>query len=112
VGAQQPLPSEVALDGVDEFLTTCCATTAPWPHKPSVVDYHATEGHSWRVWLSADGARAARLPHDAAASESPETADVTAWGTANELVMFFYGRTRTESLRTEGDRGILDQLHA
>jgi hypothetical protein len=31
VGAPRPLPDEVALDGVDEFLSTCCATTpAPW----------------------------------------------------------------------------------
>ncbi|WP_327002588.1 maleylpyruvate isomerase family mycothiol-dependent enzyme [Dactylosporangium sp. NBC_01737] len=112
VGAAQPLSGEVALDGVDEFLTTCCATAAPWPHQPAVVDYHATEGHSWRLWLSADGARAARLPRGAAAGEGPEAADVAAWGTANELVMFFYGRILMESLRIEGDRGIFDQLIA
>ena len=62
VGAPQPLPDEVALDGVEEFLSTCCATTSAWPHEPAVVDYHATEGRSWRLWLSADGARTARLP--------------------------------------------------
>ena len=62
VGAPQPLPDEVALDGVDEFLSTCCATTSAWPHEPAVVDYHATEGRSWRLRLSADGARIARLP--------------------------------------------------
>jgi uncharacterized protein (TIGR03083 family) len=112
VGAPQPLPGEVALDGVDEFLTTCVATAAPWPHKPAVVDYHATEGRSWRLWLSADGARTARLPRGAAAGAGPEAADVAAWGTANELVMFFYGRISAESLRTEGDRGIFDQLIA
>jgi uncharacterized protein (TIGR03083 family) len=112
VGTPQPLPGEVALDGVDEFLTTCCATTAPWPHKPAVVDYHATEGQSWRVWLSADGARADRLPRGTAAGEDQEVADVAAGGTANELVMFFYGRIAMESLRTEGDRGIFDQLFA
>jgi uncharacterized protein (TIGR03083 family) len=112
VGAPQPLPGDVALDGVDEFLTTCCATAAPWPHKPAVVDYHATEGHSWRLRLSADGARTARLPLGAAAGEGPEAADVAAWGTANELVMFLYGRIPMESLRIEGDRGIFDQLFA
>lgn len=62
VGAPQPLPDEVALDGVEGFLSTCCATTSPWPHEPAAVDYHATEGPSWRLWLSADGARTARLP--------------------------------------------------
>ena len=68
LGAPQPLPDEVALDGVDEFLSTCCATTDAWPHEPAVVDYHATEGRSWRLWLSADGARAARLPAPGAAA--------------------------------------------
>ena len=77
-----------------------------------VVDYHANEGRSWRLWVSADGTRAAQLPHGTTVDEAPEPADVTAWGTAHELVMFFYGRIPAESLRTEGDPGILDQLHA
>ena len=112
VGAPQPLSSEVALDGVDEFLTTCCAGTEPWPHKPVVVDYHATEGRSWRLRVSDGHTRAAQLPHGTTADEAPEPADVTAWGTAHELVMFFYGRIPMESLRIEGDRGIFDQLIA
>jgi len=112
VGAPQPLSSELALDGVDEFLTTRCAGTEPWPHEPVVVDYHATEGRSWRLWVSDGHTRAAELPHGTAADETPEPADVAAWGTANELVMFFYGRIPVDSLRTEGDQRILVQLHA
>ncbi|MDG6106192.1 maleylpyruvate isomerase family mycothiol-dependent enzyme [Dactylosporangium aurantiacum] len=112
VGAPQPLPDDVALDGVDEFLTTCCATASPWPHQPAVVDYHATDGGSWRLWLSADGARTAHLPSGAATGEGGERADVAAWGTANDLVMFFYGRITAASLRVEGDPGIFDQLIA
>src|SRR5439155_1464951 len=56
LGTPQPLPGEVALDGVEEFQFTCCATTTAWPHEPAVVDYHATEGRSWRLWPSAVGA--------------------------------------------------------
>ena len=55
LGAPQPLPDEAALDGVDEFLSTCCAGPYAWPHEPRAVDYHATEGRSWRLSLSADG---------------------------------------------------------
>ncbi|MEU6090738.1 hypothetical protein ABZ865_28805 [Streptomyces sp. NPDC047085] len=51
-GAPQPLPDEVALDGVEEFPSTFCTTTEAWPHEPAAVDYHATEGRSWRHWLS------------------------------------------------------------
>jgi uncharacterized protein (TIGR03083 family) len=104
VGAAQPLPDEVALDGVDEFLSTCCATTYAWPHEPAVVDYHATEGWSWRLWLSEDGARVAQ-PDEAAA-------DASATGTASELVLFLYGRVPMDSLKLEGDRNVFDQLIA
>ncbi|MFG3556633.1 maleylpyruvate isomerase family mycothiol-dependent enzyme [Micromonospora sp. NPDC047557] len=111
VGASQPLPDEVALDGVDEFLTTCVATTATWPHAPAIVDYHATEGRSWRIWFSADGARTARLVAPVA-DVGPETAYVSARGTASELVMFCYGRIQMDSLQVEGDRRVFDQLIA
>jgi uncharacterized protein (TIGR03083 family) len=107
VGAPEPLPSDVALDGVEEFLFTCCATTSAWPHKPAVVDYHATEGRSWRLRLSADGARTTRVTGD-----DPAAADVSARGTAADLVLFFYGRIPPESLELDGDRGIFDQLFA
>jgi uncharacterized protein (TIGR03083 family) len=62
VGAPQPLPDEAALDGVDEFLSTCVAWKAPWPHEAANVDFHVTEGRSWRISLAADGARITPLP--------------------------------------------------
>jgi uncharacterized protein (TIGR03083 family) len=91
VGAPQPLPDEAALDGVDEFLSTCCAGTYRWPHEPAAVDYHATEGRSWRLSLSADGARATRLPAPGtmpatAAGEDPDATGASARGTAGSLV--------------------------
>lgn len=112
-GGPQPLPDEVAVDGVEEFQFTCCATTSAWPHKPAIVDYHATEGRSWRLWLSADGARAARLSTPGTAvGEDPDTADVSARGTASELVLAFYGRIPLDFLKLDGDRRIFDQLIA
>jgi len=121
VGAPRPLPDEVALDGVEEFLSTCCATTSAWPHEPAAVDYHATEGRSWRLWLSADGARAARLPEPGTTSgtmsgtvsgEAPDAADASARGTASELVLALYGRMPVDSLELDGDRRLFDQLIA
>ncbi|WFE65143.1 maleylpyruvate isomerase family mycothiol-dependent enzyme [Micromonospora sp. WMMD714] len=111
VGDPQPLPVAVALDGVDEFLTTCVATTFPWPHEPAVIDYHAVEGRSWRIWFSPDGARTARLP-DPVAAEVPAVTWASARGTAHELVMFCYGRITMDSLRIEGDRRVFEQLIA
>ena len=117
LGAPQPLPDEAALDGVEEFQFTCCATTVAWPHEPAVVDYHATEGRSWRLWLSGDGARIARLSAPGtlpatAAGEDPDAADASARGTASELVLAFYGRIPVDSLELDGDRRIFDQLIA
>nr|BBJ51476.1 hypothetical protein SAVMC3_41050 [Streptomyces avermitilis] len=117
VGAPQPLPDEVALDGVDEFLSTCVATTSAWPHEPAAVDFHASEGRSWRLSLSADGARATRLPAPgtapaAAAGEDPDAADASFRGTAGELVLALYGRIPVDSLKLDGGRRLFDLLEA
>lgn len=106
-GAAQPLPAEVAVDGVDEFQRTCCATTSAWPHEPVTVVYHATEGRSWRLELSAAGARVGDL-----ATTEAEVGDAWARGTASDLVLLFYGRVSLESLEVGGDPKIFDQLIA
>lgn len=110
VGAAQPLSEEVALDGFDDCQFTLVATTVAWPHEPAVVDYHATEGYSWRIRLSGDGAQVVRLVPDA--GEDPDTAGVSARGTLSDLVLFFYGRIPLDSLAWAGDRRIFDQLIA
>ena len=108
LGAPQPLPDEVALDGVDEFQTTCCATTIAWPHEPAVVHYHATEGRSWRLDLSAEGAKVADLP----ATMAGEVPDASLRGTASDLVLTFYNRIPVDSLKLDGDRRVFDRLIA
>jgi uncharacterized protein (TIGR03083 family) len=115
LGAPQPLPDEAALDGVDEFLSTCCAWTAPWPHEAAAVDFHATEGRSWRLSLSAGGARTTRLSTPgttlaAAAGEGPDVAFASARGTAAELVLVFYDRIPIDSLQLDGDLHLFDLL--
>ncbi len=111
VGTAQPLPDEVALDGVEDFLFTCCSTTTAWPHKPATVDYHATEGRSWRQRLSADGSRIDHLlPPGPVAGEDP--ADTSVQGPASQLVLWFYGRVPLDSLQLDGDPELVDQLNA
>lgn len=103
-GAAQPLPVEVAVDGVDDFLLTCCSTTSPWPHEPATIGYDVTEGRSWRVDLSTAGARIERVP-------APD-ATATASGSASDLVLVFYGRLPLETLTTGGDRRVFDRIIA
>lgn len=113
VGAPQPLPDEVALDGVEEFLFTCVATTSAWPHKPTAFDFHAGEGHSWRLTVDGDGARSTRIPAPgSAADEGLDAAGVSVRGTASELVLFVYDRIPADSLQIDGDAGLFDLLRA
>ncbi|AHH98163.1 maleylpyruvate isomerase family mycothiol-dependent enzyme [Kutzneria albida] len=113
LGAPRPLPDEVALDGVEEFLFTCCATTSAWPHKPTAFDFRTTEGQSWRLTVDGDGARSTRLPAPGtAADEGPEAAGVSVRGTASDLVLFMYDRIPADSLRIDGDAGLIDLLRA
>jgi uncharacterized protein (TIGR03083 family) len=104
LGTPQPLPDEVALDGVDEFLSTSCAGPYRWPHDAAAVDYHATEGRSWRLSLSAGGVSVARLEGGA------DNGSAAIWGTAAELVLVLYGRIPVDSLKVEGDASIFNLL--
>lgn len=103
VGAAQPLPDEVALDGVDEFLATCVSGPFPWPHQPALLDFHVAGGPTWRLSLSADGAWT-RKP---VTGEEP---DAAIRGTPGELVLMFYSRIPIGSLKVDGDLHRLEQL--
>ncbi|MFJ5884564.1 maleylpyruvate isomerase family mycothiol-dependent enzyme [Kitasatospora cineracea] len=103
-GAARPLPADVAVEGVDEFLTTVSATSVPWPFKPAAIDLHAAEGRSWRLTLDADGVRCTDLAADA------EPGGLVVRGTASDLVLCFYARTPFEDLETTGDTEPMEQL--
>ncbi|MFC5665223.1 maleylpyruvate isomerase family mycothiol-dependent enzyme [Kitasatospora misakiensis] len=108
-GAPQPMPTEVTLDGLEEFLFTCVATLSAWPHKPTAFDFHATEGRSWRLTLDGDGARTTRLPA-APDGQGPDAPGVSAHATAGELILFLYDRIQADSVRLDGDAGLFDRL--
>lgn len=107
IGAPQPLPDEAALDGVDEFLSTCCAGTDPWPFAPATAEYHVTEGRSWRLSMSAEGVRVTRLDATAAPEDR---ADACGRISARELVLVLYGRLPIDAMRIDGDRRVFEQL--
>ncbi|MCX5388545.1 maleylpyruvate isomerase N-terminal domain-containing protein [Streptomyces sp. NBC_00094] len=83
---------------------------------PTAFDFHAEEGRSWRLTADGDGARCTRLPAAVAASvavtadEGLDAAGVSVRGTASELVLFIYDRIPAESLRIDGDTGLIDLL--
>ncbi|MDT7786005.1 MAG: hypothetical protein QOF58_4424 [Pseudonocardiales bacterium] len=102
-GDPQPLPDEVALDGVDEFLLTCVATTSAWPHEPATLHYHVPEGRSWSIRFDADGARIGVVDGEP---------DASATATASDFVLWFYGRCVPDELKLDGDVRVIDQLIA
>jgi uncharacterized protein (TIGR03083 family) len=112
-GSPQSLPVEPALDGVEEFLFTVCATPSAWPHQPTAFDFHAAEGRSWRLAVDGDGARVTRIPAPAAVTgEDPDAAGASVHGTAGELVLYLYDRIKADALHVDGDAGLLDLLRA
>ncbi|GLZ78186.1 hypothetical protein Afil01_29930 [Actinorhabdospora filicis] len=104
LGSPQPLPTEVAVYGVPQFLTMVSATTVPWPFKPATIDLHITEGGSWRVSLNADGVRCDDLAADA------EPGDMVMRGSASDMVLYFYDRISYNGLEISGDTEPMDQL--
>lgn len=104
LGAPQPLPDEVAADGMAEFLTTCVATASPWPHKPATLDFRAVEGTVHRLTVDGSGARITVPAPDA------EPAGVSVLGTASELILFIYDRITADDVRIDGDAELFDKL--
>ncbi|GLF94958.1 maleylpyruvate isomerase family mycothiol-dependent enzyme [Streptomyces yaizuensis] len=105
-GAVQPIPADIAIDGVAEFLDTCNSTPAAWPHEPATIHYHATEGPSWLLALDGTGAWPAPLTDDTV------PASVSATGTAEQLLLFVWGRLTLSDLTVEGDRQVFERLIA
>ena len=105
--AGQPLPPEVALDGIAEFLSTSCSSSAAWPHAPATVDFLAQEGAAWRLSLSANGARVRPLDQVVA---TPDGAYASLRGGASDVLLALHGRVDLGSLTSHGDRHVFSQL--
>lgn len=101
-GVAEPLPTPVAVDGVSEFLSVGLGSLGPWPHRPARVAFHALEGPSWMLELSALGA--AEGP---AAGGDPVT---RIRATASDLVLALYGRIPLADVRVDGDLRVAEQL--
>lgn len=102
-GRAQPLPAQVAADGIGEFLTVGMASMGPWPHRPGTVALTAAGGPDWLVSLSGDGARA----RERADAQEP---DARVRGTASDLVLALYGRHLAGDLAVDGDQELASQL--
>ena len=83
LGAPQPLPPEIAGDGVDEFLGIARQLRGPVP----IAFYASDSGATF--------------------SAGPGEAVVTVSAPASDLVLLLYGRVSADDVRVEGDRAAL-----
>lgn len=102
-GRAGALPAALALDGVDEFLSTGMPAGGRWASAPGTVGVVATDGPGggWRVVLTAEGGRLE--PGDG-------TGDAVLRGTASDLVLAFYRRRGPDSLQVTGSLELAGQF--
>ncbi|MFE4176865.1 maleylpyruvate isomerase family mycothiol-dependent enzyme [Streptomyces sp. NPDC056909] len=100
-GTPRPVPAVVALDGIAEFIGLSHGTAGPWPYEPARIGLHAAEGESWLVDLTASGSHIIDAQHETAADLH---------GSASNLLLTLHGRLPLDSLRSEGDRAILENF--
>ncbi len=106
-GRGEPLPSQVAADGVGEYLTVELPTNGPWPYEPGTVVLDTGAGGSWLIDLGPDGVH---VLEGGAHGHVKRTATVTA--EASDMVLAFYRRDIGLPLRVDGDPDLVSQLLA
>jgi uncharacterized protein (TIGR03083 family) len=99
VGRAGALPAEIAIDGVDEFLSVELAISGGWPHDPGSVGLAAEDAPDlgWWVVLTAEGGRLER---------GEAGGDAVIRGEASDLVLGLYRRRGLDMLTVEGDRDL------
>lgn len=103
VGRAGALPTAVAVDGIDEFLSVEVPTNGGWPHRSTTVGLAATDapGSGWRVVL---------MPHGGRLEPGEATGDVVLRGAASDIVLTFYGRRSLDVLSVTGDREVAERF--
>ncbi len=101
----EPLPADIALDGVAEFLVVGFGSCGAWPDKPARVAVHADEGGSWVVDLTEAGAAVA-------SGVTGPAPDATLRGPACDLLLALYGRRPLDAVGVAGDRAVVERLLA
>ncbi len=106
-GTDEPIPTDVAIDGIDEQLDNVPFMVAFRPQVASLrgsgesMHLHATDGEGeWLIRLTADGI---------AVSREHVKGDVAARGTASNLMLFLVGRVPPDALEVFGDAMLLER---
>jgi uncharacterized protein (TIGR03083 family) len=106
-GLDEPLPADVAADGVGEYTTVELPSNGRWPHDPARLLLDAGAGGTWLIDLGSDGARAEKLAGPAAVG-GRATATITT--TPSDFVLAVYRRKQPEVLGVTGDGRVVERL--
>jgi predicted lipid carrier protein YhbT len=103
-GTPTPVDAELAVDGIDEFLTVFVPRMGAnfGPVGDATVHVHCTDVDG--EWLVAcnDGEVAVTREH--------AKGDVAARGTASDLLLFLWGRVSADTLEVFGDADLLGRF--
>jgi hypothetical protein len=111
-----PIPSALAAEGIDEFLTVVLPQeTQQWTHQytSDLSDWGqrwllVSAGQAqWRIAIHPHGAEAALLHSQPASARAP-AAGIT--GDADPLLRWMYNRGGADQVTTTGDEGMLAQF--
>ena len=105
-GQAEPLPGDVAADGIGEFTTVGLAAMGAWPHAAGIVALAPDDGETWVVSLTPAGARS--VPGDP--GDGPSRPGARIRGTGSDIVLALYGRRARQGLIIEGDHDLATRL--
>jgi hypothetical protein len=109
VGRRTPFAPDVAIDGIDEFLTGFLPRSRTPLRASTPQSLQIAPDYSDRRWTVSIGTELpvtrrwqAESDHDA------KDADCVVAGLASDIYLALWNRAPLESLRIEGDRGVID----
>jgi uncharacterized protein (TIGR03083 family) len=103
-GTPTPVDTELAVDGVDEFLVVFLGRLAAnfGEVGDATIHVHCTDADGEWLVVNRDG--------DVTVTREHAKGDVAARGTASDLLLFLWGRAPADSLEVFGDRELLDRF--
>ena len=104
-GAPTPIPTDLAVDGVDEFLTVFLARLPVGDAVgEATIHFHCTDADG--EWLLT------RVGDDVVVTREHAKGDVAARGSASDLALFLWGRVGADRLEVFGDAAALDRFRS
>lgn len=102
-GAQQPIPTALAVDGIDEIIRVFLVTDAadnPEATLGGTLHLHATDGECERM-VQVEGGKVL-------VTDEHGKGDAAIRGAASDLLLFLWGRTPAAPLEVFGDQAVVD----